>query len=83
LVRSSGFTLARFQSGNADLQLVKGKRERCRAYGFQMHAKDRQEIQGQLLLQAILLLPIGLKNVTTGDTLCDENTTHSHIYREE
>jgi elongation factor G len=37
----------------------------------QMHSKDRQEIKE--VLAGDIAAAIGLKNVTTGDTLCDEN----------
>src|SRR5690554_7722878 len=37
----------------------------------QMHANDREEIKE--VLAGDIAAAIGLKNVTTGDTLCDEN----------
>ena len=58
------------QSGNAVYNSVKGKRERVGRM-VQMHAKDRQEIKE--VLAGDIAAAIGLKNVTTGDTLCDEN----------
>jgi elongation factor G len=58
------------QSGNAVYNSVKGKRERVGRM-VQMHSKDRQEIKE--VLAGDIAAAIGLKNVTTGDTLCDEN----------
>ena len=58
------------QSGNAVYNSVKGKRERVGRM-VQMHSKDRQEIKE--VLAGDIAGAIGLKNVTTGDTLCDEN----------
>ncbi len=58
------------QSGNAVYNSVNGKRERVGRM-VQMHSKDRQEIKE--VLAGDIAAAIGLKNVTTGDTLCDEN----------
>jgi elongation factor G len=58
------------QSGSAVYNSVKGKKERIGRM-VQMHAKDRQEIKE--VLAGDIAAAIGLKNVTTGDTLCDEN----------
>jgi len=58
------------QSGNAVYNSVKGKRERVGRM-VQMHANDREEIKE--VLAGDIAAAIGLKNVTTGDTLCDEN----------
>ena len=49
---------------------VKGKKERVGRM-VQMHANDREEIKE--VLAGDIAAAIGLKNVTTGDTLCDEN----------
>lgn len=49
---------------------VKGKRERIGRM-VQMHANDRQEIKE--ILAGDIAAAIGLKDVTTGDTLCDPN----------
>ena len=57
------------KSGTAVYNSVKGKRERVGRM-VQMHANDRQEIT-EVLAGDIAAL-IGLKDVTTGDTLCDE-----------
>jgi len=58
------------QSGNAVYNSVKGKKERVGRM-VQMHANDREEIKE--VLAGDIAAAIGLKNVTTGDTLCDEN----------
>ncbi|MBE0486828.1 elongation factor G [Marinobacter sp.] len=60
----------RLESGNAVFNSVKGKRERVGRM-VQMHANDREEIKE--VLAGDIAAAIGLKNVTTGDTLCDEN----------
>ncbi|WP_411360531.1 elongation factor G [Pseudidiomarina salilacus] len=49
---------------------VKSKRERIGRM-VQMHANDRQEIKE--ILAGDIAAAIGLKDVTTGDTLCDPN----------
>lgn len=54
-------------SGDAVLNSVKGKRERVGRM-VQMHANDRQEIK-EVRAGDIAAL-IGMKDVTTGDTLC-------------
>jgi len=58
------------ESGNAVYNSVKGKKERVGRM-VQMHANDREEIKE--VLAGDIAAAIGLKNVTTGDTLCDEN----------
>jgi elongation factor G len=58
------------ESGNAVYNSVKQKKERVGRM-VQMHANDRQEIKE--VLAGDIAAAIGLKNVTTGDTLCDEN----------
>ncbi len=55
-------------SGTAVMNSVKQKRERVGRI-VQMHANDREEIK-EVLAGDIAAL-IGLKDVTTGDTLCD------------
>lgn len=60
----------KLESGNAVLNSVKGKKERVGRM-VQMHANDREEIKE--VLAGDIAAAIGLKNVTTGDTLCDEN----------
>ena len=49
---------------------MKGKRERFGRI-VQMHAKDREEIKE--VRAGDIAAAIGLKDVTTGDTLCDPN----------
>lgn len=56
------------QSGVAVLNSVKGKKERIGRM-VQMHSKDRQEIKE--VRAGDIAAVIGLKDVTTGDTLCD------------
>ena len=60
----------KMESGNAVFNSVKGKKERVGRM-VQMHANDREEIKE--VLAGDIAAAIGLKNVTTGDTLCDEN----------
>jgi len=58
------------QSGDAVWNAVKGKRERVGRM-VQMHANSREEIK-EVRAGDIAAL-IGLKDVTTGDTLCDQD----------
>ena len=57
-------------SGNAVLNSVKGKKERVGRM-VQMHANSREEIKE--VLAGDIAAAIGLKDVTTGDTLCAIN----------
>jgi elongation factor G len=57
-------------SGTAVYNSVKGKRERVGRM-VQMHANSREEIKE--VLAGDIAAAIGLKDVTTGDTLCAEN----------
>lgn len=56
-------------SGDAVYNSVKGKRERVGRM-VQMHANDREEIKEVRAGDIVAL--IGMKDVTTGDTLCDQ-----------
>lgn len=58
------------KSGDQVLNSVRGKRERVGRM-VQMHANDREEIK-ECVAGDIAAL-IGMKDVTTGDTLCDIN----------
>ena len=58
------------KSGDAVYNPVKSKRERVGRI-VQMHANERQELD-ELRAGDIAAL-VGMKDVTTGDTLCDEN----------
>jgi len=60
----------KLESGSSVFNSVKGKKERVGRM-VQMHANDREEIKE--VLAGDIAAAIGLKNVTTGDTLCDEN----------
>ncbi len=60
----------RLESGQAVYNSVKQKKERVGRM-VQMHSKDRQEIKE--VLAGDIAAAIGLKSVTTGDTLCAEN----------
>lgn len=60
----------RLQSGTAVYNSVKQKKERVGRM-VQMHSNDRQEIKE--VLAGDIAAAIGLKDVTTGDTLCDES----------
>ncbi|MDN7125747.1 elongation factor G [Pseudidiomarina terrestris] len=58
------------KQGDTVFNPVKSKRERIGRM-VQMHANDRQEIKE--ILAGDIAAAIGLKDVTTGDTLCDPN----------
>lgn len=60
----------KMETGSAVLNSVKGKRERIGRM-VQMHSNDRQEIKE--VLAGDIAAAVGLKDVTTGDTLCDMN----------
>ncbi len=60
----------RLESGQAVYNSVKQKKERVGRM-VQMHSKDRQEIKE--VLAGDIAAAIGLKSVSTGDTLCAEN----------
>jgi len=60
----------RLETGTAVYNSVKGKRERVGRM-VQMHSNDRQEIKE--VLAGDIAAAVGLKDVTTGDTLCDMN----------
>ncbi len=59
------------QSGTYVLNSTKGKKERIGRL-VKMHANSRQEVEE--LRAGDLGAIVGLKNTTTGDTLCDENS---------
>ncbi|WP_111498315.1 MULTISPECIES: elongation factor G [Marinobacter] len=61
----------KLESGNAVYNSVKQKKERVGRM-VQMHSKERKEIKE--VLAGDIAAAIGLKSVTTGDTLCDENS---------
>jgi len=58
------------ESGSSVLNSVKGKKERIGRL-LQMHANDREEIKE--VLAGDIAAVVGLKDVTTGETLCDVN----------
>lgn len=60
------------KSGTYVLNSTKGKKERIGRL-VKMHANHRQEVDE--LLAGDIGAVIGLKDTTTGDTLCDENST--------
>ena len=57
-------------SGDTIFNPVKGKKERVGRI-VQMHANSREEIKE--VLAGDIAAAVGLKDVTTGDTLCDQN----------
>ena len=59
-------------SGSYVLNASKGKRERVGRI-LQMHANSREEIQE--VFSGDIAAAVGLKDTTTGDTLCDEKDT--------
>ena len=56
------------ESGSTVLNSIKGKKERIGRI-LQMHANDREEIKE--VLAGDIAAVVGLKDVTTGETLCD------------
>jgi elongation factor G len=58
-------------SGSYVLNSTKGKRERIGRI-LQMHANHREEIQ--MVYSGDIAAAVGLKDTTTGDTLCDEKS---------
>ncbi len=60
----------KLESGTAVYNPIKSKRERVGRM-VQMHANSREEIKE--VLAGDIAAAIGLKDVTTGDTLCDAN----------
>ncbi len=58
-------------SGSYVLNSTKGKRERVGRI-LQMHANHREEIQ--MVYSGDIAAAVGLKDTTTGDTLCDEKS---------
>ncbi|MFE8073439.1 elongation factor G [Marinobacteraceae bacterium S3BR75-40.1] len=60
----------KLEAGTSVYNSVKGKKERVGRL-VQMHSKERQEIKE--VWAGDIAAAVGLKNVTTGDTLCDEN----------
>jgi len=60
----------KLETGDAVWNPVKGKRERIGRM-VQMHSNDRQEIKE--VLAGDIAAAIGLKDVTTGKTLCDQD----------
>ncbi len=58
------------KTGDSVYNPIKGKKERFGRI-VQMHANDRQEIKE--VRAGDIAAAIGLKDVTTGDTLCDAN----------
>ena len=58
------------ESGSTVLNSIKGKKERIGRI-LQMHANEREEIKE--VLAGDIAAVVGLKDVTTGETLCDVN----------
>lgn len=58
------------KSGDSVYNPLKGKKERIGRI-LQMHANDREEVKE--VRAGDIAAAVGLKNVTTGDTLCDPN----------
>ena len=58
------------QKGSAVYNSVKGNKERIGRI-LQMHANDRKDID--VVYAGDIAAAVGLKNTTTGDTLCDED----------
>ena len=60
----------KLNSGSYVYNSTKGKRERIGRI-LQMHANHREEID--MVYSGDIAAAVGLKDTTTGDTLCDEN----------
>ena len=60
----------KLSSGSSVYNPARGKRERVGRL-LQMHANHREDIEE--VLAGDIAAAVGLRNVTTGDTLCDEN----------
>ncbi len=60
----------KLEKGSAVYNSVKGNRERIGRI-LQMHANDRKDID--IVYSGDIAAAVGLKNTTTGDTLCDED----------
>ncbi len=60
-----------FQTGSAVYNSTKGNRERIGRI-LQMHANHREDIE--TVYSGDIAAAVGLKNTTTGDTLCDEKS---------
>lgn len=58
------------KKGSAVYNSVKGHRERVGRI-LQMHANDRKDLE--IVYSGDIAAAVGLKNTTTGDTLCDED----------
>ena len=58
------------EKGSAVYNSVKGNRERVGRI-LQMHANDRKDLD--IVYSGDIAAAVGLKNTTTGDTLCDED----------
>ena len=58
-----------FETGNTVMNSTKGQRERIGRI-LQMHANHREDIEK--VYSGDIAAAVGLKNTTTGDTLCDE-----------
>ena len=58
------------EAGSSMLNATKGKKERMGRI-LQMHANHRQDLE--VCYCGDIAAAVGLKNTTTGDTLCDEN----------
>ncbi len=58
------------EAGSYVLNSVKGQKERIGRI-LQMHSNDRKEIK--MVYSGDIAAAVGLKNTTTGDTLCDES----------
>jgi elongation factor G len=59
------------RSGDVVFNTIKSKRERIGRL-VQMHANSRDEIEE--VLAGDIVAAVGLKDITTGDTLCDQNS---------
>ena len=67
--RSSGFIRVSWSAGESIYNVAKGRKERIGRL-VKMHANKREEITE--ILAGDICAAVGLKNVITGDTICDE-----------
>ena len=67
----------RLETGSTVLNSVKGKKERIGKI-YQMHANKREEIEA--IGAGMICAVMGLKDTTTGETLCDPSVSPSYCF---
>src|SRR3712207_9307707 len=74
LFRSIRLYSGKLEAGSTVLNSTKGRKERIGKI-YQMHANKRQEIASVGAGQIVAVM--GLKDTTTGETLCDRSEEHT------